>query len=102
MELNGQYVTHRPGASNEYLKSSGYVDLGFSRNFGRNGEWTINLAMSDLFHTIRWDNYSSFDGFELWQWGNSETRQVKLNITYRFGRRRDNSRHSDFNEIDRL
>lgn len=102
MELNGQYVTRRPGASNEYLKSSGYVDLGFSRNFGRNGEWTINLAMSDLFHTIRWDNYSSFDGFELWQWGNSETRQVKLNITYRFGRRRDNSRHSDFNEIDRL
>lgn len=102
MELNGQYVTRRPGASNEYLKSSGYVDVGLSRSFGRSDNWMVSIAMSDIFHTIRWDNYSSFEGFELWQWGNSETRQIKLNITYRFGKQRENSHKSNFNEIDRL
>ena len=101
MELNGQYVTPRPGASNERMKSSGYVDLGFSRSFIRKS-LTVSLAISDLFHTIRWDSYSSFDGFRLWNWGNSETRQVKLNITYRFGRQRENSHKSNFNEIERL
>lgn len=102
MELNGQYVTRRPGASNEILKSTGYVDLGLSRTFGRNDSWIISLAVSDLFHTIRWDNYSSFEGFRLWQWGNSETRQVKLNVTFRFGRRKEGQHKSNFDEIERL
>lgn len=32
MELNGSYMTGHPGASNEYVKPSGYIDIGFSRN----------------------------------------------------------------------
>lgn len=101
MELNGSYTTKRLGASNEYLKPSGYVDVGLSRSFA--GErLLVSLAMSDIFWTIRWDNYSSFSGFELWNWGRSETRQVKLNITYRFGKQKDCSHTSDFNELDRL
>ena len=58
--------------------------------------------MSDIFWTSRWDNYSSFSGFQLWNWGKSESRQIKLNITYRFGKQKASSHTSNFNEIDRL
>lgn len=101
MELNGSYVTKRIGASNEYIDPSGYVDIGFSKSFA-NKRWTVNLAMSDIFWTSRWDNYSSFSGFQLWNWGKSESRQIKLNITYRFGKQKASSHTSNFNEIDRL
>ncbi len=101
MELNGSYITKRLGASNEHLKSTGYVDVGFSKSFA-DKKWTVNVAMSDLFWTTRWDNYSSFSGFQLWNWGKSESRQVKLNITYRFGKQKDHSHQSNFNELDRL
>lgn len=101
MELNGSYSTKRLGASNEYIEPSGYVDIGFSKSFA-NRKWTISLAMSDIFWTNRWDNYSSFSGFKLWNWGKSESRQVKLNITYRFGREKSSKHSSHFNEIDRL
>lgn len=101
MGLNGSYTTKRLGASNEYMKPSGYVDVGFSKSFA-NKKWTVNLAMSDVFWTNRWDNYSSFSGFQLWNWGKSESRQIKLNITYQFGKQKDSSHSSNFNELDRL
>ena len=101
LEVNGSFITKRLGASNEYVEPTGTVDIGVSKSFA-NKKWTISLAMTDIFWTSRWDNYSSFDGFQLWNWGKSETRQVKFNISYRFGKQRDNSHISNFNEIDRL
>ena len=101
MELNGSYITKRLGASNEYIDPSGYVDIGFSKSFA-NKRWTVNLAMSDIFWTSRWDNYSSFSGFQLWNWGKSESRQIKLNITYRFGREKNSKHSSNFDELNRL
>lgn len=101
MELNGSYVTKRLGASNEYIDPSGYVDIGFSKSFA-NKRWTVNLAMSDIFWTSRWDNYSSFSGFQLWNWGKSESRQIKLNITYRFGREKNSKHSGSFDELNRL
>lgn len=101
MELSGSYMTRRLGASNEYIKSSGYVDIGLSRSFA-DKRWLVTLAMSDVFWTNRWDNSSSFSGFQLWNWGKSESRQVKLNITYKFGKQKQTTHNSDFNEIDRL
>lgn len=101
MELNGSYTTKHLGASNEYIEPSGYVDIGFSKSFA-DKKWTINLAMSDIFWTNRWDNYSSFSGFQLWNWGKGESRQIKLNITYRYGLDKSNKHQSEFNELDRL
>lgn len=101
LELNGAYYTKHLGASNEYVEPSGYVDIGLSRSF-LDKSLTINLAVSDIFWTSRWDNSSSFSGFRLWNWGKGESRQVKLNVTYRFGRQRERSHQSHFDEIDRL
>lgn len=101
MELNGSYMTKRLGASNEYIKPSGYVDIGFSKSFAEK-KWTVNLALSDIFWTSRWDNYSSFNGFQLWNWGKGESRQIRLNVTYRFGKERSNRHSNHFEELDRL
>lgn len=101
MELNGSYATRRPGASNEYLEPTGSVDVGLSRSFA-DKRWTLFLAMSDLFWTSRWDNYSAYGDFELRNWGRSETRQVKLNVTYRFGKQKEPAHTSRFDELDRL
>lgn len=101
MELNGSYTTKRLGASNEYIEPSGFVDIGFSKSFA-DKKWIVNLAMSDVFWTNRWDNSSSFYGFQLWNWGKGESRQVKLNIAYRFGYNKSNKHNSKFEELDRL
>ncbi len=101
MELNGSYATGRLGTSNEHIESSGYIDVGFGKSFA-DKKWTVNLALTDIFRTSRWDNYRSFTGFRLWNWGKSESRQVKLNVTYRFGKQKSASHSSKFEEIDRL
>ena len=101
MELNGSFSTKHLGASNEYVKPSGYVDLGLTKSFA-NKRWTVNVAMSDLFWTSCWDNYSSFSGFRLWNWGKGESRQIKVNITYRFGKSKENSHNGALEELNRL
>lgn len=101
MDLNGSFSTKHLGASNEYVKPSGYVDLGLTKSFA-NKRWTVNVAMSDLFWTSCWDNYSSFSGFRLWNWGKGESRQIKVNITYRFGKSKENSHNGAFEELNRL
>lgn len=49
---------------------------------------------------LRWDNYRSFIGFQLWNWGKSELRRIKLNVTCRFGQRKGVSHNSNFGEVD--
>ncbi len=101
IELKGSYATRRLGGSNEWLKSSGTVDVGIGKSFAKNS-WRINLAMTDVFATTRWDSYSSFDGLQLQNWGRGESRQVKLNVSYRFGRKKSTTHNSDFKELNRL
>lgn len=101
MELNGSFHTSHIGAANEHKKSSGYVDLGFSRNFAHN-KWSLSLAFRDLFWTSRWDDYSAYGDFKLWNWGKSESRRVNLNVTYRFGKQHNRDNSNNIEEINRL
>lgn len=101
LELNGSYITKRLGASNEKMDPSGYVDMAIGRSF-LNKRLTVNMSFTDIFWTSNWNSYSSFSGFQLWNWGKGESRQIKLNISYRFGKEKRSSHNKDFNEIDRL
>lgn len=101
LEMNGSYATKRLGASNEKMDSSGYIDIALGRAF-MNKRLAVNLSLTDLFWTNNWDNYSSFEGFHLWNWGKGESRQIKLNISYRFGKEKNRTHKQDFNELDRL
>lgn len=101
LELNGSYITRRLGASNEKMDPSGYIDLALGKSFLKK-RFTVSLAFTDILWTNNWNSYSSFSGFQLWNWGKGESRQIKLNISYRFGKEKGRSHEQDFNEIDRL
>lgn len=101
MELNGSFHTRHLGAANEYKKPSGYVDLGLSRSFADN-RWSVGIALRDMFWTSRWDDYSAYGDFKLWNWGKSESRRVNFNVTYRFGKQKNSERGGNIEEIDRL
>ena len=101
LEINGGFSTKRPGAANEDMDPTGYMDMAIGRSFMKK-RLNVNLAMTDLFWTNNWDNYSSFPGFMLWNWGKGESRQIKLNVSYRFGKERSKTHQQDFKEIERL
>lgn len=101
LEVNGSYATKRLGASNEKMDSSGYIDLAIGRSFMKK-RLAVNLSLTDLFWTMNWDSYSSFEGLQLWNWGKGESRQIKINVSYRFGKEKNKSHQLDFQELDRL
>ena len=50
-----------------------------------NGRATVKAAVSDIFYTLHWALNSNYSGQYLYSAGTSESRQLKLNFTYRFG-----------------
>jgi hypothetical protein len=60
------------------------IDAGLQKTlFGGNG--TIKASVTDIFKTLHWSATSDFAGQRLHASGGSETRQLKLFFTYRFG-----------------
>ena len=49
------------------------------------GNATVKASVSDIFHTMTWSGISNFAGQYLNVRGGYESRQLKLNFTYRFG-----------------
>jgi hypothetical protein len=45
----------------------------------------VKLSVSDIFQTMRWSGTSNFAGQYLYSSGGWESRQFKVNFTYRFG-----------------
>jgi hypothetical protein len=49
------------------------------------GKGNLKASLSDIFKTLKWKGTSNFAGQLLTASGNFESRQFKLNLTYRFG-----------------
>lgn len=49
------------------------------------GKGNIKASVSDIFKTLKWKGTSNFAGQNMIASGNFESRQLKLNFTYRFG-----------------
>jgi hypothetical protein len=49
------------------------------------GKGNLKASLSDIFKTLKWKGTSNFTGQLLTASGNFESRQFKLNLTYRFG-----------------
>ncbi len=50
-----------------------------------NGRATVKAAVSDIFYTFHWALNSNYSGQYLYSAGTSESRQLKLNFTWRLG-----------------
>ena len=99
-ELTAVYNSRRLVGINEIAKSSGGIDIGLQRLF-LNDRLTATFSFTDIFHTQRWDSESHLPNLDLYAYGNSESRQVKLNLTYQFGKAKE-VHTSEVEEVERL
>jgi hypothetical protein len=60
------------------------VDAGLQKNIFKD-KGNIKASVSDIFQSMRWGGVSNFAGQYLHASGGFESRQFKLNFTYRFG-----------------
>ncbi|HEX7903291.1 MAG TPA: outer membrane beta-barrel protein [Chitinophagaceae bacterium] len=61
------------------------IDGGIQKTIFK-GKGNLKASVSDIFRTLKWSGTSNFAGQYLRASGNFESRQFKLNLTYRFGR----------------
>ena len=62
----------------------GSLDLGMQKQF-LDKKLTAKVSLSDVFLTSRWYATSNFSGLYIKGNGNAESRQLNLNVSYRFG-----------------
>lgn len=60
------------------------IDAGLQKNILK-GKGNLKASVSDIFRTLRWKGSSNFAGQLTVASGNFESRQFKINFTYRFG-----------------
>jgi hypothetical protein len=83
-EMSGFYTS--PSIWQGTIKSSSIwsIDGGFQKSVLK-GAGNIKASVSDIFRTLKWKGTSDYAGQHSVASGNFESRQLKLNFTYRFG-----------------
>lgn len=84
IELSGFYTSPSIWQGTFKSKSMGGVDLGVQQSVLK-GKGNIKATLTDVFHTMQWSGTSDFAGQYLRTNGGWESRQFRLNFTYRFG-----------------
>jgi hypothetical protein len=60
------------------------MDAGVQKSMLK-GKGNLKVSVSDIFKTMQWSGVSNFAGQYLYSEGGWESRQLRLNFTYRFG-----------------
>ncbi len=66
-------------------KAQGFIDIGLQKKI-RHDDATIKISCTDILHTLKWQGESKYDGTHIIASSTWETRQLRLNLSYRFGR----------------
>jgi len=82
-EISGYYNSKRLIGANEIVRATSQVDIAFQKSFIKN-KATLRLAFNDIYKGTKTRSEQRFDGFYLSSYGYYETRQVRLNFTYKF------------------
>lgn len=83
-EVGGWYSSPSIWQGTFKTKSMWSVDAGFQKALFK-GKANLKLSVSDVFQTMRWSAVSNFAGQVLNTRGGWESRQFKVNFSYRFG-----------------
>ncbi len=65
-------------------RPQGVMDVGLTKRLW-DGNGTLRLSFTDIFHTARWSSYTEIGDLYVDARGTWEGQQFKLNMTYRFG-----------------
>ncbi|RYZ53817.1 MAG: hypothetical protein EOP49_06515 [Sphingobacteriales bacterium] len=83
-EVGGWYSSPSIWQGTFKTKAIWSVDAGVQKALFK-GKGNVKMSVSDVFQTMRWSGYSDFAGQILNSNGGWESRQFKVNFTYRFG-----------------
>lgn len=83
-EVGGWYSSPSIWQGTFKTKAIWSVDAGVQKALFK-GKGNVKMSVSDVFQTMRWSGYSNFAGQILNSNGGWESRQFKVNFTYRFG-----------------
>lgn len=83
-ELGGWYSSPSIWQGTFKSKEMWSLDGGVQKNILK-GKGNIKVSVSDIFQTMRWGGTSDFAGQHLYSTGGWESRQFKVNFSYRFG-----------------
>jgi hypothetical protein len=81
-EVIGIYNTKRLIGANEIIDATSQVDLGLQRNLFNN-KAIIRLVFTDIYKGSEASSSLNFEGLQLRNYSYYETRQIKLNFTYK-------------------
>lgn len=84
MEVSGFYNSPSIWGGTFLNKPFWGVDGGLQKRFMKE-KATIKMSVSDIFNSMHWRGISNFSGLYMDASGGWESRQFKLNFTYRFG-----------------
>jgi hypothetical protein len=82
-EISGYYNSRRLIGANEIVRATSQVDLALQKNLLKN-KVTLRLAFNDIYKGTPTRSEQRFEGFYLRNYGYYETRQVRINFTYKF------------------
>ncbi len=83
-ELSGWYSSPSVWQGTFKSKAMGGIDGGFQKVLFK-GKGNIKASVSDIFKTMKWSSVSDYAGQYMKVNGGWESRQFKLNMSYRFG-----------------
>jgi iron complex outermembrane receptor protein len=83
-ELTGLYISPSVWQGTIKSKTMGSVDIGVQKALFKN-KANLKVSWADIFGTMKWGGTSDFSGVRSHFYGNGELRQVKVNLTWRFG-----------------
>jgi len=84
VQMSGFYNTPSIWQGTFKTHALGNLDAGIQRTILQK-KGTIKVSVSDVFHTMHWTATSDFAGQYLRSTGNTESRQLKIYFTYKFG-----------------
>jgi len=82
-EVMGVYNSRRLTGANQFRNSTSQIDLGLQRNLMEN-KATLRLVFSDIYKGSKANSIQRVDGLYINNYSYFETRQIKLNFSYRF------------------
>jgi hypothetical protein len=80
-EVTALYNGRRLSAANEIINATSQVDIALQKTFGTHA--TVRLAVNDIYKGNRFRSRQDMDQFYLRSYGYYETRQVRLNFTWK-------------------
>lgn len=82
-EISGSYNSKKLIGANEISRANSQVDVGMQRKF-MNNRATVRIVFNDIYKGNRSDSFQNFEDFSLRSYGYYESRQIRLNFTYKF------------------